>query len=447
MSDMHDSRPVRVFFVPLGCSKNLVDSEKMLHTLRENGMEIVDDPARADAAVVNTCGFIQSAQEEAIDILLRLAQLKQGGSLRALIAAGCLPQRFQGEFLKELPEVDAAVGTGSVSDIACAVRGALEGRKRGWFGENEKAEQGGERDLLTPAYSVYLRIAEGCDNRCAYCVIPYIRGPYRSRPIEEIVDEARALAARGAKELLVVAQDISRYGTDLYGERRLHRLLEQLCDIDGVEWIRLHYLYPDELDDCLLDVIEQSPKILRYFDIPIQHVNDRVLRDMNRRGDGALVRERIDAIRRRMPDAVIRTSLIVGFPGETEEEYQELYDFLKEYRLERAGVFAFSAEEGAPAAAMPGQLDEETKERRRAEIFALQQDIMNSASCALIGQTLTVLCCGFDEDGRQYGRSYMDSPDVDGVVFFDEETPEGQFVRVRILDAAGCELFGERVEE
>ena len=444
---MGEQRPIRVFFVPLGCAKNLVDSERMLHTLRQNGMEIVGEPDGADAAVVNTCGFIQSAQEEAIGILLRLAEFKKHGRLRALIAAGCLPQRFQKEFLDELPEVDAAVGTGSVEEIAQAVRAALEGGRRTWFGDNETAEQGGGRDLLTPPYSAYLRIAEGCDNRCAYCVIPYIRGPYRSRPMEELVQEARGLAQNGCKELLVVAQDISRYGTDLYGRRSLHRLLRELCRIDGIEWIRLHYLYPDELDDELLDVIGSEPKILHYFDIPIQHINGRVLRDMNRRGGGALVRERIDTIRRRMPDAVIRTSLIVGFPGETEEEFQELCDFLCEYRLERAGVFAFSAEEGAPAASMPGQIDDETKSRRQAEVFALQQDIMNECSAALIGRELTVLCCGTDEAGRQYGRSYMDSPDVDGVVFFDEETPEGQFVRVRILDAAGCELFGERVGE
>lgn len=438
---------IKVFFVPLGCAKNLVDSERMLHTLRSEGMEIVDEAEDADVAVVNTCGFIQSAQEEAIGILLRLAGLKAQGSLRAIVAAGCLPQRFQSEFLKELPEVDAAVGTGSVEEIAQAVRAALSGGRREWFGANETAEQGGQRDLLTPNYSAYLRIAEGCDNRCAYCVIPSIRGPYRSRPMEELVQETRELADKGCKELLVVAQDISRYGTDLYGGRRLHTLLRMLCEIDGIEWVRLHYLYPDELDDELLDVIEQNPKILHYFDIPIQHINDRILRDMNRRGDGALVRERIRTIRSRMPDAVIRTSLIVGFPGETEEEFEELCDFLREYRLERAGVFAFSPEEGAPAATMPNQVDDQTKQRRQAEVFALQQDIMNECSAALIGRELTVLCCGVDESGRQYGRSYMDSPDVDGVVFFDEKTPEGQFVRVRILDAAGCELFGERVEE
>lgn len=444
---MCDPSRIKVFFVPLGCAKNLVDSEHMLYTLRQNGMEIVGDPDGADVAVVNTCGFIQSAQEEAIEILLKLGQLKAQGRLRAIVAAGCLPQRFQNEFLKELPEVDAAVGTGSVKAIAEAVRAALNGGRREWFGANETAEQGGGRDLLTPSYSAYLRIAEGCDNRCAYCVIPMIRGPYRSRPMEELIEEARGLAEHGCKELLIVAQDISRYGVDLYGERCLHKLLQALCKIEGIEWIRLHYLYPDELDDCLLDTIEQNDKILHYFDIPLQHINDRILRDMNRRGSGELVRERIRTIRERMPDAVIRTSLIVGFPGETEEEFQELCDFLRQARLERAGVFAFSPEEGAPAAAMPGQVDETVKERRRAAIFALQQEIMDRHSASLVGQELTVLCCGLDESGRQYGRSYMDSPDVDGVVFFDEPTAEGQFVRVRILDAAGCELFGEKVGE
>lgn len=437
--------PVKVFFVPLGCAKNLVDSERMIAQLQAAGMQMVDDAAGADVAVVNTCGFIEPAQREAIDILLELGELKKTGELKAIVAAGCLTQRYREEFLTELPEVDAALGTGSYQDIVEAVQGALRGERVARFGDASQAGLSGARALLTPQYSAYLRIAEGCDNRCAYCVIPTLRGPFRSRPMEELLAEAEQLAQNGTRELMVVAQDISRYGTDLYGKRCLDELVEKLCAVEGLHWIRLHYLYPDELDDSLLAVIARNPKVLRYFDIPLQHISDRVLRDMNRRGNGALIRERIGKIRALMPEAVIRTSLIVGFPGETDEEFNELYDFLAEYRLERAGVFCYSREEGSPAYDMPGQIPEEIKERRRAELFSLQQNMMNEASARLVGHTLEVLCCGVDENGQRYGRTYMDAPEIDGVVYFEEEVPEGTFAMVKIYDAAGCELFGEVV--
>ena len=437
--------PVKVFFVPLGCAKNLVDSERMIAQLQAAGMQMVDDAAGADVAVVNTCGFIEPAQREAIDILLELGELKKTGELKAIVAAGCLTQRYREEFLTELPEVDAALGTGSYQDIVEAVHGALRGERVARFGDAAQAGLSGARALLTPQYSAYLRIAEGCDNRCAYCVIPTLRGPFRSRPMEELLAEAEQLAQNGTRELMVVAQDISRYGTDLYGKRCLDELVEKLCAVEGLHWIRLHYLYPDELDDSLLAVIARNPKVLRYFDIPLQHISDRVLRDMNRRGNGALIRERIEKIRALMPEAVIRTSLIVGFPGETDEEYNELYDFLAEYRLERAGVFCYSREEGSPAYDMPDQIPEEIKESRRAELFSLQQNIMNETSARFVGRTLEVLCCGVDENGQRYGRTYMDAPEIDGVVYFEEEVPEGTFVMVKIYDAAGCELFGEVV--
>lgn len=433
-----------VYLASLGCAKNLVNSEQMLALIREAGYSITQTPEEATVAVVNTCGFIDSAKSEAIETILKLAQLKDEGDLKVLVVAGCLTERYREEVLSELPEVDAVCGTGSYTDVVAAIQGALKGERPGFFAPQETAALGGGRELLTPKYSAYLRIAEGCDNKCSYCVIPSLRGPFRSRPMEELINEAKGLAANGCKELLIIAQDISRYGTDLYGERRLYALLEQLCRIEGLHWIRLHYLYPDELDDQLLEVVAREEKILKYFDLPLQHISDRVLRDMNRRGSGKLIRERLDKIRALMPDAVFRTSLIVGFPGETDEEFSELYDFLREYKLERAGVFCYSQEEGSVAAEMPDQIDEQIKERRRNSIFLLQEQVMDEKSNALIGQDLEVLACGLDEEGRQYGRSYMDSPDIDGVVFFDDPAvEEGTFITVRITDAVASELFGE----
>jgi len=433
-----------VYLASLGCAKNLVNSEQMLALIREAGYSITQTPEEATVAVVNTCGFIDSAKSEAIETILKLAQLKEDGDLKVLVVTGCLTERYREEVLEELPEVDAVCGTGSYTDVVSAIEGALQGKRPGFFAPQETAVLGGGRELLTPNYSAYLRIAEGCDNKCSYCVIPSLRGPFRSRPMEELIEEARDLAAKGCKELLIIAQDISRYGTDLYGERRLYALLEELCRIEGLHWIRLHYLYPDELDDRLLEVVAREKKILKYFDLPLQHISDRVLRDMNRRGSGKLIRERLDKIRALMPEAVFRTSLIVGFPGETDEEFSELYDFLREYKLERAGVFCYSQEEGSVAAELPDQIDERIKEQRRNSIFLLQEQVMDEKSNALIGQDLEVLACGLDEEGRQYGRSYMDSPDIDGVVFFEDPTvEEGTFITVRITDAVASELFGE----
>lgn len=439
----------KVFLLSLGCAKNLVNSEQMLSILENKGYEIVGAPEDSDVAIVNTCGFIDSAKSEAIEAILKLAELKKDGTIKGLIVTGCLTERYQKEFLSELPEVDAALGTGSYNDIAEAVEAVLAGKRGGeWFAPSAACDFGGSRHLLTPPYYAYLRIAEGCDNRCSYCVIPYIRGRYRSRDMESLVEEARALAASGVKELLVIAQDISRYGTDLYGERRLYKLLEELCKIDGIEWIRLHYLYPDEVDDRLLETIKNNDKILKYFDLPLQHINDKVLREMNRRGSGKLIRELITKIRTMMPESVFRTSMITGFPGETWEEFQELYDFLEEYRLERAGFFCYSQEEGAPSAAREDQIPEEVKEQRRIKLFELQERVMDDFSHSLIGQKLKVLCCGRDESGRQYGRSYMDSVDVDGVVYFDNESvKEGEFVTLEIVDAVASELYGEVPEE
>ncbi|MBR5389713.1 MAG: 30S ribosomal protein S12 methylthiotransferase RimO [Clostridia bacterium] len=438
----------KIYLLSLGCAKNLVNSELMLGRLRAAGMEICDSPTGADAAIVNTCGFIDSAKSEAIEAILELAELKKQGQIRALIVTGCLTQRYQGEFLTELPEVDAALGTGSYDSIVEAVRGALAGKEHSaYFDPRENSLLTGERILLTPGYSAYLRIAEGCDNGCSFCVIPKIRGRFRSVPMEELEAEARRLAAAGTRELLIVAQDITRYGLDLYGKCSLAALLRRLERVEGLRWIRLHYLYPDEMDDELLEVIAASRKILHYFDIPIQHVNDRILKAMNRRGSGALIRERIARLRTLVPDAIIRTSLIVGFPGETEAEYRELYEFLEEYRLERVGVFCYSQEEGTAAAALPGQIPETVKERRRAEIYALQERIMDAFSQKQIGRTLEILCCGRDEEGC-FGRSYMDSVDIDGTVYFTSETAqEGDFVSVCVDYAEGCDLYGRALSE
>lgn len=438
----------KIFLLSLGCAKNLVNSEQMLSILEREGYEIVDIPEECDVAIVNTCGFIDSAKSEAIDAILKLAGLKNDGVIQGLIVTGCLTERYKKEFLAELPEVDAALGTGSYNDIAEAVGAVLAGKGGEWYKPASSCDLTGKRHLLTPSYYAYLRIAEGCDNRCAYCVIPYIRGPYRSRTMESLIEEAKGLAAGGAKEILVIAQDITRYGTDLYGERMLYKLLEELCKIDGIEWIRLHYMYPDEIDDRLLETIRDNDKILKYFDLPLQHINNKVLREMNRRGSTELIKERITKIRQMMPESVFRTSMITGFPGETWEEFQELYDFLKEYRLERAGFFCYSQEEGAPAAARKDQIPDEIKEQRRIKLFELQEQIMDEFSAGLIGRKLKILCCGRDESGRQYGRSYMDSVDVDGVVYFDDENvKEGEFVTVRIEDAVASELYGEVTEE
>ena len=440
---------IKVYLLPLGCAKNLCNAELMLGHLVNAGMELVESPVGADVAIVNTCGFIESAKAEAIEAILELAELKNQGEIRALIATGCLTQRYQEDFLNELPEVDCAVGVGSGDDIVDVVLEALnQGPKKAWFKEREASSLTGDRVLLTEPYAAYLRIAEGCDNKCAYCVIPEIRGAFRSVPMEDVIAEAESLAACGTKELLVVAQDITRYGLDLYGKCSLAELLRRLEKVEGIEWIRLHYLYPDEMPDELLEVIATSHKILHYFDIPIQHINDRVLRDMNRRGDGALIRDRIRKLRQLMPDAVIRTSLIVGFPGETEEEYQELYDFLAEYRLERVGIFCYSQEEGSKAALMPDQVDEEVKERRRAELYALQEEVMDEASAKQVGRVLKVLCCGREEEDQCFGRSYMDSIDIDGLVYFESpDAQAGDFVTVKITYAEGCDLYGTVVDQ
>ena len=441
--------PIKLGLISLGCPKNLVDSEHMLAALHEDGVQIVEDVCDADVAVINTCGFIESAKVEAIDTILETAQLKQTGSLKALIVTGCLPQRYQGDFLKELPEVDAVLGTGSYENIVEAVHAVMDEPDDAYesFADINASCLDGGRMLLTPQHTAFLKIAEGCDNRCAYCVIPSLRGRFRSRSMEALIEEARQLAESGVKELIVVAQDITCYGRDLYGKRMLPELLRRLCELDFA-WIRLHYLYPDHLNDEMIEVIASEPKIVKYLDIPIQHANQRILRAMHRYGNPEILADLFARLRERIPGVVLRTSLIVGLPGETEEEFEELCVFLRKVRLERVGVFEFSPEEGSEAAEMPDQIDDETKHTRRMIVEELQSEILDSFGEAMNGAELDVLCEEWDaETGDYIGRSYADSPDIDGRVRFaaQHSVEEGEFVRVRITGWDGADLLGEEI--
>ncbi len=439
---------MKVAFLSLGCAKNLVNTEQMMALVRAAGHTVTAEPDGADAAVLNTCGFIDSAKSEAIDSILELAALKAAGRLNKLLVAGCLSQRYQDEILTELPEVDGILGTGSYTEIVPALEAAMHGETPRCFGDIDHTREDGARVLATPPYTAYLKIAEGCDNRCAYCVIPSLRGRYRSRTMESLLAEAGDLARRGVRELIVVAQDITRYGADLYGRRRLAGLLTELCRLD-FHWIRLHYLYPDEVDDALIDVIAREPKIVKYLDIPLQHINDGLLRAMNRRGGRAEICALLEKFRRRIPGVVIRTSLIVGLPGEGEAEFEELADFLREAGLERAGIFQFSPEEGTPAAAMDGQVDPETAAHRLELLAELQSRVMDRYNEDRLGETLEVLCEGFDANlGCYAGRTYGDSPDIDGHVYFTAAgaVPAGSFVDVRITGVSDGDLTGE-IEE
>ena len=431
--------------ISLGCAKNLVNSEQMLYLMSEAGYTLVPEAEGADLAVVNTCGFIDAAKSEAIDSILELAELKKQGKLGGLIVTGCLAQRYRDSILSELPEIDAVLGVGNFKDIAAAADTVMEGRKLSLFGDNSAPVDEIPRVVSTGPAWAYLRIAEGCNNFCAFCAIPYIRGRYRSRSMENILEEARDLAAHGVKELIVIAQDITRYGTDLYGRRSLAALCRELAKIEGVEWIRLHYLYPDQFDDELIDEIASNHKIVKYLDIPIQHINDGILKAMNRRGTGGEIRSLFKTLRERIPGLVLRTSLIAGLPGEGEAEFEELCEFLKEARIERVGVFPFSPEEGTPAAAMP-HVDEAEAQRRADLILELQAPIMDDYCRSFLGKTIRVLYEYYDEEsGYHVGRSYADSPDIDGLVLFSGDCAEGDMVDVRITDTDEGLLIGEQV--
>ena len=437
-------------FISLGCAKNQVDCERMMYRVQEAGFTVQPDVVGSDVVVINTCGFIDSAKSEAIDHILQMGQLKEQGYIGKILVTGCLSQRYQQEIMKELPEVDGVLGTGSYDKIVEAIEALLDNQAVTRFDSIDAPEVETGRILTTPEHYAYIKIAEGCDNRCSYCIIPYLRGKFRSRPVDDVLYEARLLADSGIKELIVVAQDTSRYGTDLPGHKRLlPELLHQLCAIEGFEWIRIHYVYPDEIDDALIDVIATEPKIVKYLDIPIQHCNDKILKLMNRRGDGQYIRELFEKLRKRIPGLVLRTSVITGLPGEGEEEFQELCQFLKQLRLERVGAFPFSPEEGTPAAEMEHP-DLETAQKRAQIIEMLQSEIMDDYNASMLGQKIKILIDGYDEDVEQYyGRTYADSPDIDGRVWIatDEPVNEGTFVTVCIDAIIDGDLSGYLVEE
>ena len=437
--------PYKVAFISLGCAKNLVNTEQMMALCREAGYIVTGDPEGADVAVLNTCGFIESAKSEAIENILELAQLKQEGRLKKLLAAGCLTQRYPDDIRRELPEVDGMLGTGSYTDVVQAVEELMAGERPEHFGRLDRAYDDGERIVTTPPYTAYLKIAEGCSNGCAFCIIPKLRGRYRSRSMDSLLREARELEARGVRELIVIAQDITRYGMDLKDGSSLAGLLQELCRMN-FHWIRLHYLYPEVITGELIEVIAREPKIVHYLDIPIQHCNDRILKAMRRHNTRRELEALFDKLRGAIPDLVLRTSLICGLPGETEEEFEELCQFLREQKLQRAGVFQFSPEEGTLAEKMPDQVDPETAARRVELVVDLQSRIMDAYNEQRLGSVMEVLCEGFDpQAGCFVGRTYADSVEIDGHVYFTAagDIPAGSFVNVRITGVSDGDLTGE----
>ena len=441
---------MKILFISLGCDKNLVDSEVMLKLLEKKGYQFTDDETEADIIIINTCCFIGDAKEESVNTILEMAEYRKSGSCKALIVTGCLAQRYQKEILDEIEEVDAVLGTATYDAIAETVEKALEGRKELRFEDIDRLvpEQGG-RVLTTGGHYAYLKIAEGCDKHCPYCIIPRLRGHFRSVPEERLLAEAEELAEQGVKELILVAQETTVYGVDLYGEKRLPQLLKKLAGIPGIRWIRVQYCYPEEITEELIQIIKEEPKICHYLDLPIQHASDRILKRMGRRTTQADLRRIIGRLREAIPDICLRTTLISGFPGETEEDHEELMRFVDDCEFDRLGVFAYSAEEDTPAAAMPDQIPEEVKEDRRAEIMELQQEIAFEKAEGMTGRELTVMIEGKAADENVYvGRTYMDAPGVDGYLFLntDETLMSGDFARVRVTGAAEYDLIGELIE-
>lgn len=439
-----------VGMVSLGCAKNQVDGEVLMASLKNAGFLTVDDAALADIAIVNTCGFIESAKRESIEEILELAALKKEGKIKKLVITGCLSERYQKEMHQELPEADAVLGIGANGDIAPLLTKMMEENTYvESFPDKSRMPLCGDRELTTPSYFAYVKIAEGCDNRCSYCAIPLIRGGYRSRTMESIEEECKSLVANGAKELVLIAQDTSRYGIDLYGEYSLAKLMARLCRIDGLRWLRVLYCYPDSITDELLDTMAREEKIVPYIDLPLQHASGPILKAMNRRGDRQSLTALMNKIRERVPGVVLRTTLITGFPGETEEDFTELAEFVKDVKFQRLGCFAYSQEEGTPAAELPGQLDEEVKAHRAELIMDRQMEIMERQGMELIGKTLEVLVEGYDRYAEcWFGRSWRDAPDVDGKIFFTTggKRPRlGSFVQVRVEDCMDCDLTGRLV--
>ena len=438
---------MNILFISLGCDKNLVDSEVMLGLLDSRGYQIVDDETIADVIVVNTCCFIHDAKEESIQTILEMAEYKKTGRLKALVVTGCLAQRYQQEIIDEIPEVDAVLGTASYDKIAEAIDEALDGHTEMYLEDIDRLPKVSSKRLVTTGgHYAYLKIAEGCDKHCTYCIIPKVRGNYRSVPMEQLLKEAKELAEGGVKELILVAQETTVYGQDIYGEKSLHRLLRELCKIDGIQWIRLLYCYPEEIDANLIQVMKEEPKICHYLDLPIQHASDTILKKMGRRTSKAQLVDTIRTLREEIPDITLRTTLITGFPGETEEQHQELVAFVDEMEFDRLGVFTYSPEENTPAAEMPDQIPEEVKEDRQAELMELQQEIAFDLAEDMIDREVLVMIEGKVADENAYvGRTYRDAPNVDGLIFIntDEELMSGDFAKVKVTGAMEYDLIGE----
>lgn len=439
----------KVVIVSLGCEKNRVDAEMLLYKLKEKGFTIVDDPAMCDVAIVNTCGFIESAKQESIDEIIELGKLKAEGKIKKIIVTGCLAQRYKSEIMQNMFEVDAVAGIGANSDIADIVMRTVQGENVEEFPEKTLLPLEGGRVQSTPGYYSYIKIAEGCSNCCSYCAIPLIRGKFRSRKMENIIEEANRLAENGVKELIVIAQDTTKYGVDLYGEPSLAKLLKELCKIEKLKWIRVLYCYPENLTDELIDTMAQEEKIVKYIDLPMQHCSAQVLHNMNRKGDRDTLKAKVEKLREKIPDITIRTTFITGFPGETQEDFEDLAEFAKEMKFRRLGCFAYSQEENTKAAEMPMQIDPEIKQKRADIIMEQQQLIMEEYCKQLMGKTITVLCEGYDRYAECYfGRSQADAPEVDGVVFFNcngAKPAPGDFVQVKIDDYLGCDPIGEMI--
>ncbi len=442
---------MKILLISLGCDKNLVDSEMMLGMLEEKGYTFTDDESEAEAVVVNTCCFINDAKEESINTLLEMAQLKESGQLKALIAAGCLAQRYREEIQKEIPQVDAIVGTTAVAEIVEALDEVLAGKGSNHYQDiNAAPVTGAKRVVTTGGHFAYLKIAEGCDKHCTYCIIPKVRGSFRSVPMEILLEEAARLAEGGVKELILVAQETTLYGVDLYGKKSLPVLLHKLAQISGIYWIRILYCYPEEITDELIDTIAAEPKVCHYLDIPIQHASDNILRRMGRRTTEAELRDMIGRLREKIPDICLRTTLISGFPGETKEDFENLYNFVDEMEFDRLGVFTYSQEEDTPAAAMPEQIDDKIKEARRDELMELQQEIAFEKAKDMVGRVLTVIIEGKVADEETYvGRTYRDAPNVDGYLFVNTTANlmTGDFVKVLVTDANEYDLIGEIYHE
>ncbi|MGM9631952.1 MAG: 30S ribosomal protein S12 methylthiotransferase RimO [Eubacteriales bacterium] len=439
---------MKIGFVSLGCPKNQLDTEVMLHELVTAGYEITADETEADVVIINTCGFIESAKKEAIDNILDIAWLKENRSLRGLIVTGCLAERYRNDILTEFPEVDAVLGVGSIHNIAEAVERVLGGEKYTSFEDKNCVRLGGDRVLTTPEYSAYLKIAEGCDNRCTYCAIPSIRGKFRSREMDDIIAEAKDLESLGVKELTLVAQDTTKYGVDIYGEYKLAHLLHRLSEETDIPWLRILYCYPDKITDELIAEMRDNERVLKYIDLPMQHISDGVLKKMNRHGGSALIREVVAKLRREIPDVVIRTTFIVGFPGETEEDFAELCEFVNEQKFEHVGVFTYSREEGTPAYKME-QIDEQVKLDRYDIIMRDQLLINEEYNKKKLGQTLKVLTEGYDVVSESYyGRSYADAPDIDGKIYFRgrKGIVPGTFVDVKIEEVLEYDLYGTALD-